>query len=293
MKKSRNPSQVAIVLLGLTAVTGLAIPALAAAAPKPPSLYDLDIVEMTGRAGHEGLFPLQGQPIINSPGIVRTHVLGTLSNVTLLLRDGQENTISTVPMLVPPAGTTVPGTYFADITIPSQPFALSVSGQASSGTSLELTRPQGGVFSPQVVSASIVPTIGDVPAGVPILFTVQATNYGAAGTFNISFGASVQGTVSPTTRSVALAANGTASQNFLYTAPAGASFTADTFTATVASQTNPSSANTATLTLPEMMGPSCRSRGSSMWRKRTRAIQSVRAQATCGSATSPSIPRAS
>ena len=231
---------------------GLVITLLAAStATSAPTIVDLAIVEVAGRPGHQGFSPIQGQPIVGSKAFVRARLAGAASSVTLNLRDRNGNLFGQVPMVSPPSASWPPGIYFAEFIVPTVPFAMSVSGTESGGTTFEATFPAAGSVSPQTLAVRVIPTITELPRGFPVFVTVQATNYGPSNTFSLSLTNDAAATVVPPTFSLALGVNESAGAQFQVTIPASPAnvFTA-TLTATAASSRPAGSTNTATLELP-------------------------------------------
>ena len=113
----------------LTATLGM-LPSTVVAAPK---LFDVSVVELAGRPGHQGFFPIQGQPIQGAQAGVRVRLIGDAIIVNLLFIDASGNLLSTVPMVAPSPTQAVTGTFFADIVVPTQPFTFKVSGVDGSG----------------------------------------------------------------------------------------------------------------------------------------------------------------
>jgi hypothetical protein len=233
---------------GLLMVFGMGLNLAEAAAPK---VYDIKIVEMAGRPGHQGLFPIQGQPITGAKAIVQAHLNGFADKVNLVLRDKSGELLSKIPMIVPPADKVVRGTYFADIVIPSVPFTMSISGIDQAGNAFEGTPKKSSTSTPQTFDIRIIPTIFQIPPDIPIYFSVRITNFGAADTFKVSLIDDFGGTVEPAGKEVLLDTNKSTEVQFLYTAPSNikGGLTRITLTATAASITSNSSVNQAQLTL--------------------------------------------
>src|ERR1700730_14211201 len=158
------------------------------AANSAPALIDIAIVEPFGRSGHQGFFPIQGQPIINSVVIVRSRMDSAANNVSLNLRNSSGALIGQVSMITPPAANLWPaGIYFAQFQVPTIPFVLSVSGTDQAGNNFELAPPgQPNTISPQTVALRLIPTISEPPPDTPLYVTVQAQNFAASNTFNLS-----------------------------------------------------------------------------------------------------------
>jgi hypothetical protein len=225
---------------------------LGSAAAAAPGVYDIKLVEIAGRPGHQGLFPIQGQPIEGANAIVQARLIGVANNVNLILRDTTGKLLSKIPMIVPPADKVVTGTYFADIVIPTVPFTMSISGTDPAGNQFESQSPQSSTNTPQTFDARIIPTIYEMPPDFPTYIAVRVTNYGTPDTFSVALTSDIGGTLEPVSKEIQLGTNKSAEVLFLYTAPANSDtgLTYINLTATVSSITSADATNQATLHLP-------------------------------------------
>ncbi|MBX3326031.1 MAG: hypothetical protein U0223_15450 [Nitrospira sp.] len=230
----------------LLAATLAYLPSAIAAAPE---LLDISIVEIAGRPGHLGVFPIQGLPIQGTTAIARVQLDGSAAGMTLNVRAG--NLLSKIPMLVPAEGSAVAGTYFVEFTVPNGPFSLTASGIDSSGTSFEVPATSSAVtLSPQTLDVRVIPTVAELAPGLPTLFTVQVTNRGAASTMTVALASDAGGTVTPPSTQLTLDAQQTKGVTFTFTPPSTVEMGAMvTMKATAARITPPSSQNEASLAL--------------------------------------------
>jgi hypothetical protein len=160
----------------------IAVLGVSSTAKAAPALIDIAIVEPFGRPGHQGFFPIQGQPIVGSIVIVRSRMDSAANGVTINLRNSSGALFGQVPMITPPAANLWPaGIYFAQFQVPTTPFSLSVSGKDQAGNSFEISPPgKTSLISPQTIALRLIPTIAEPPPGTPLYVTVQATNFGAS-----------------------------------------------------------------------------------------------------------------
>jgi len=216
-----------------------------------PTVQDIKLVELVGRPGHQGLFPIQGQPIEGTPAMAKAFLQGHASNVNLILRDASGGFLSNIPMLVPSADKVIEGTYFADIVVPSVPFTMSISGVDQAGNNFETPPAQSSPITPQTFDIRILPTIFDVAPDFPLYFSVRVTNYSVPDTFSVSLTSDAGGTVQPVSNNITLANNQSADVQFLYTAPAtlGQGFSLITLTAQATSNTPNGGTNQAVVEL--------------------------------------------
>ncbi len=194
-----------------------ALPLTFAAAPE---LLDITIVEIAGRPGHQGFFPIQGLPIQGTIAIARVRLDGAAAGVTLNVRTSAGALLSKVPMLVPAEGSAVAGTYFAQFTVPTVPFSLTASSNDSSGTPFEVPSATASVtIAPQTLDVRLIPTVAELFPGLPTLFTVQVTNRGVAGTMTVALTSDAGGTVAPPSTQLTLDAQQTRGVVFTFTPP--------------------------------------------------------------------------
>lgn len=186
-----------------------------------PQLVDISIVEIAGRPGHQGFFPIQGLPIQGTTAIARVRLDGSAAGVTLNVRTSAGTLLSKVPMLVPAEGRAVAGTYFVEFTVPTGPFSLTASGVDSSGTSFEVPSASAAVtLSPQTLDVRIIPTVAELAPGLPALFTVQVTNRGAASTMTVALTSDAAGgAVTPPSTQLTLDAQQTKGVAFTFMPP--------------------------------------------------------------------------
>ena len=112
---------------GLFSVSAHVKPSTEASAP---SMDDFDFVEMGGRPGHEGWFPIQRELFKGQTITCQLEVSGAVSSVQLALVTGDNRHIATVPMDSSPGD----GEHRRGrCPIPSVPFRVAVTGRDQLG----------------------------------------------------------------------------------------------------------------------------------------------------------------
>jgi hypothetical protein len=234
---------------GLLMVFGMGLNLAEAAAPK---VYSIEIMEMAGRPGHQGLFPVQSQPIIGAKAIVQAVIDGAATQVNIVMRDDSGNLLAKTPMLVSPEES-VGSTYLADIVIPTVPFRMSISGIDETSNAFEGLPEKSTPYSPQTLDVAIIPTIFDIPFDFSLYFSVRIANFGVADTFKVSLSSDAGGSIEPLSKEVQLDQGQSADVQFLYSSPMAygdkARITPTVFTATASSVTAKQITNQATLEL--------------------------------------------
>ena len=95
-----------------------------------PQLVDFDFVELGGRPGHEGLFPIQRPPGKGESIACTMSLGGANSGVQLFFVTGDNRPISMVPMDADPGNSQQ---FLGRCVVPAQPFRVRVSGRDTMG----------------------------------------------------------------------------------------------------------------------------------------------------------------
>lgn len=104
---------------------------LTAEAKTGMDLLEARFVEPGGRPGHEGLFPIQGNPAAGEPGMLQISMMDPLPQIALSLRRPNGET------LLRPAVSQQDGEQFwANFTVPSEPFGVYVSAEDAAGNTI-------------------------------------------------------------------------------------------------------------------------------------------------------------
>jgi von Willebrand factor A domain-containing protein 7 len=143
-------------------------------------------VKPGGRPGHEGLFPIQGQPLAGEPATLETTVSGGLHQVAFKLVTEGGDTIKTIPMRGPDSNGS-PGdasrSYVGSFDLPSTTFRVAMAGTDAQGR--EYQRFFHILFHAETVEISSTFDRDGLPPGktTPVVFKVR--NIGAPATFRI------------------------------------------------------------------------------------------------------------
>lgn len=218
-----------------------------------------DFVEVAARRpGHEGETPIMGSPTsgrltsvtatLDAEGANTAVVqLRSLDGVVLQTLNLQEIPWPGDSEEIPEPRLTPWKDYFADVTVPSVPFQVYVTGQDVNGNSYQRLVP--GVIRPQTVEI-IAPPLQNLHPGQSLSYNLQVKNSGPADTFQLT-GIDDQNYLAgmnPT--SIALGTNETKNVKVQITVPTNAeSFTLDTFRFNVKGDTAQNSAVVGPLTV--------------------------------------------
>lgn len=100
------------------------------------SLHDFDFVEIRGRPGHEGLFPIERDIFKGQTITCRVEVSGIASAVQLAMVTGDDRPIATVAM---EAARDDAGRYLGRCLIPAVPFRVVLTGRDQMGQGFRRT----------------------------------------------------------------------------------------------------------------------------------------------------------
>lgn len=218
-----------------------------ARANSPIQLNSFQFVELTGRPGHEGLFPIAGQPAINTDQTGLASLFGPFNTANFKLASEAGDTIQTVSLARgnPDAAAEE---FVGVFRPPAQAFRVVVSGTDSNGVAYQRLFPT--LFRSQSVEVKVGNTVGNLPAGATTTLGYTVHNLGASATFQIlaadsrSFISNVQPT------SLTLASGASQTVSVAVSVPAGTPDGTDvsiTVTATSASDSNITNSATQTL----------------------------------------------
>ena len=203
------------------------------------SLVTAQFVRPGGRPGHEGLFPIQGQPLANKAATLRTRMSGaaaTAPRFALVSIDGQILQHLDLQKMDDEE-------FTGSITLPAQAFRVAATGTDASGLSYQR------LYAPLFHAASVELSItgaDTLSAGSTTSVPIVVRNHGPAARFRIVavYGQGVVGAVEPAFIDLAQGAEGTVTA--AVTVPANAQpGGAFDLTVTAESQSTPATTNSA------------------------------------------------
>jgi hypothetical protein len=162
--------------------TGLGAFTLQALANSDLRFDRFEFVTLTGRPGHEGLFPIPAQPVASGPHTGLASLLGPFGTASFTLVSEADDSLQVVNLAQGDPNTAA-DEFVGSLALPVQPFRVAVSGVDENGFLYQRLFPT--LF--RIQSVEVTPNIGfdTVAAGAttPLSFTVR--NLGAAGNFEI------------------------------------------------------------------------------------------------------------
>jgi len=150
----------------------------------PLRLSSFDVVELAGLEGHEGYFPIEGQPLAGSTNKVLADLSpGEFTTAQFELRSADGALLQTLPLTeVPNDDPDTNRQYFGDVTFPTAPVLAQVTGTDINGQPFQRVVPK--TIKAQTVQ--ITATRGsEIYPGRDFSYTAQVTNHGVADTFRI------------------------------------------------------------------------------------------------------------
>jgi hypothetical protein len=148
-------------------------------------LSSFDVVEAHGLPEHEGYEPIAGQPIAGQINKLAAEIsAGTFNSAAFELRSPGGAVIQTLALSEIP-NTEAGGAreYFGEATLPGDPVMAYVTGTDVNGHAFQRVMPR--VIKPQTVQIT-APSLKRIYPGHELGFNVQVTNYGVAGTFQLT-----------------------------------------------------------------------------------------------------------
>ncbi len=212
-------------------------------------LNSFQFVQLTGRPAHEGLFPIAGQPLVNTEQTALANLFGLVNTAQFKLISDSGSTIQSINLAQHHPNASA-DEYVGSFILPAQPFRVAVAGLDANGFAYQRLFPT--LFRAQSIDVTISngSNIPPLPAGATTRLNFLVHNLGAADTFHV-IAADNRGFVSHVEPTVlTLASSASATVGIDISVPAGTPDGTDvSLTATVVSNTDPTVTNSATVGL--------------------------------------------
>ncbi|MBZ5556408.1 MAG: hypothetical protein LAO77_03930 [Acidobacteriia bacterium] len=191
-------------------------------------LADFNFVERRGRPEHEGLFPINGQPVLGTTQIGRATMSGDFSNAQFELVSPAGATLQAITLTAGTDPDAAADEFVGNVDLPAAPFRVSVRGTDANGFAFVRTFPptlRAQSVRVRAVAQGVRLTPG---ATTPVQFEV--TNLGSPVSFLVSAvdDAHLVSGVGPLT--LTLGPNESATTTVSLTVPAGTTLLFDTLT---------------------------------------------------------------
>jgi hypothetical protein len=149
----------------------------------PLFLDSFEFAERKGRPGHEALFQIDGAPLAGQSVMAMADLIGPYATAAFELRDPAGAVITSVPMSKnnPDTGA---DKFVGDLTPPSVPFLVYVTGTTSAGRPFQRMLP--GEILATTLDVRAPEAVDLIPVGVTTFLTFQVTNFGAPATFSFT-----------------------------------------------------------------------------------------------------------
>jgi von Willebrand factor A domain-containing protein 7 len=141
-------------------------------------LESFRFLEPRGRPGHQGYYPISGQPLTGQRYLAGAVLSNSLSALNFEFRTSQGTVLES--LLLPPGEGPLADTYYGNVTVPGGTFNLYVSGLDSSGATFQRVR--AIAIQPQTIQL-IKPAVDGLKAGVASTLIFSVKNFGARDTF--------------------------------------------------------------------------------------------------------------
>jgi len=143
---------------------------------------EFQFVEVAGRAGHTGYFPIQGEPIIGSVASSVSTVFGDLTDPRLIMLSESGEVIQEVAFS---SGEVMDDEYFAFITLPLERFRPMVKGVNNKGE-IVMRSFSSSFIGRSVKVEALSAGFAAVEAGTTYSQRFEITNIGAADVYGLS-----------------------------------------------------------------------------------------------------------
>ena len=212
----------------------------------PFQLGPAGFVERRGREGHEGLFPINGQPVLGDAQLARAKLRGSVGTVSFEAVSPAGVRIGDLPLLAgdPDAAS---DEFVGSGTLPTEKFRVYARGVDAAG--FEFVRAYPVLFGVQSVRVRPVAAGVQLALGRPTPVEFDVTNLGPAGTFVITAADDAGFITGVSPANLTIAAGGTSRVTIDMLAPATTTVPFDTLTVVARSSVDPSVSNSARIGL--------------------------------------------
>jgi hypothetical protein len=147
----------------------------------PVDLDGFRFVETRGRPGHQGLFGIEGYPVLLLPSLARAELSGSIGSARIELWSKAGSLLRTLPLTPEEQGH--PLELFGAIELPTSPFSVYVTGTLANGEPYQRTLSK--LLQPQPVRVFSPPGQLLIP-GKPTTYRFTIKNFGALNTFRVT-----------------------------------------------------------------------------------------------------------
>ncbi|WP_019529479.1 hypothetical protein [Dasania marina] len=140
-------------------------------------LDSLEFVELKGRIGHEGLFPVDGTPIAGNTGTILANMIGDYSSSQFSFRRPDGSLIANIDTHQNNPNTSA-DKFVGDVTIPTETFLIYATGKTMGGN--QFSRLISGESSATYVEVKAPQGLEILKIGDSVTLTFQVTNHGSS-----------------------------------------------------------------------------------------------------------------
>lgn len=202
---------------------------------------DFSFMQRRGREEHEGLFPLDGQPLLDEDTMARARLFGPFANARFerVALDGTD--LGAINLTLGGDVDVAADEYAGSLLLPAQPFRVFARGVDANGAQFQRAFPN--VFRGQTVQVEAVSPGGTLPLGTVSMVGFRVTNRGAADTFRVTATDDARFVSRTTPSIVALGPGESALVDVEVSVPAETGLAFDVLTVFARSTSNPESGN--------------------------------------------------
>ena len=144
---------------------------------------DFSFVELRGREGHQGLFPILGQPTVGGPLAAKANVFGPATGVDFELRTEAGVPVGSTDLLKGASVELAADDFYGTVTLPAERVRIYATGIDANGNAVQRSFP--ATFRAQSVRVDAPASPPTLVAGETSTATFEVTNLGSADTFDL------------------------------------------------------------------------------------------------------------
>lgn len=144
-------------------------------------LHGVNFVELGGRPGHQGMFPIHGEPIVGKKAHLEAYVSGSAKQISFELVTPEGKPIKEIS-LKSIHGDSDSQEFEGNLDLPDGPFRIVVTGADSDGHRFQ--RVHEALVRPTHIAIALA-ELPDLAAGQTSAITFHITNLGEADTFRL------------------------------------------------------------------------------------------------------------
>jgi len=146
-------------------------------------LHEVEFVELAGRPGHQGMFPIQGEPLVAKRAQLQASISGSAKDVSFSLISPEAAQLKSITMKRTDQDQYGGQQFEGALGPPTEPFRVIATGHDEKGNRFQ--RVHEALFRPTTIEITLH-EMASVLAGQTALLTFQVKNLGPPETFRVN-----------------------------------------------------------------------------------------------------------